>query len=622
MAYGLDFEEVYYADHERNDIGVLQTYEIDIDLAGDKDFRVVSPEPVIPVGGFWYIQDTEYGGIVDKFETDSDEEKITYGGRTFRGILHSHIVDVGSVARDINSVPIKEYISGLLQECGLASMFTVDDPYTDASIPTTVYSYRISFGTSLYDAIIGGANSVDLTVLLTYQKDHLVHITPVLIQDYVDFFKGSKYDGIGFRTELDTSVVNHLIMRSIEEDEGSVKAIRTMHFFTDSNGGIQPYTLINEPIKDSQYITDKRYQVLFGLDEVTEVKEINNSTVENYEVVQTCPSDWTSRFGDYYKQQIEDGEVSFIEYEAVGNEVYTLVSTQPSDWSTNYSSYYIGEYDETTQQWTYTGVSADTVEDEDFANATQITEKPYDWSINYSNYVYKFQSGTGIVPRHYEGVQKNNYVLLTTKPSDWSTNFSSYYRKVYKKVSYEKTSSGKKKKVVTLVDTTDHKDAYYVACRADDDKKDGTVPSFKKRPHYRNDPYTVAPKFDASNCYRLRMIVITPTFDNLHRYFRIDLVYNPPEFVIGECYTKVLDHYAVMVDQAKDFFEDERVKSYQELEIDDFVVNIGDIVGGTDELTNTNIVGSVANIEAKIENGLIDVVYTVKIDDYTTALIN
>ena len=94
MAYGLDFQEIYYTDHDRFDLGVLETYEIDVDLANEKDFSISSPEPVIPVHGFWYIQDTEYGGIVDAFNTDSSEESVEYEGRTFRGILDSHFVDV------------------------------------------------------------------------------------------------------------------------------------------------------------------------------------------------------------------------------------------------------------------------------------------------------------------------------------------------------------------------------------------------------------------------------------------------------------------------------------------------------------------------------------------------
>lgn len=132
MAYGLDFQEIYYTDHNRVDQGVLETYEIDIDLAGEKDFRIVSPEPVIPVGGFWYIQNTEYGGIVDAFSTDSDEEQIEYEGRSFRGILNSHIVDVDGAERvlpDSMTVHLDEY--GAIDDDSNMLVATVSDCFRE-----------------------------------------------------------------------------------------------------------------------------------------------------------------------------------------------------------------------------------------------------------------------------------------------------------------------------------------------------------------------------------------------------------------------------------------------------------------------------------------------------------
>ena len=242
---------------------------------------------------------------------------------------------------------------------------------------------------------------------------------------------------------------------------------------------------------------------------------------------------------------------------------------------------------------------------------------PYDWTSNYSEYYYKFNNGTGFEYRSYEGVQKESYVKLTSEPSDWYNNFSSYYRKVYEKT----TGSGSKKKTV-LVDTVDHKDAKYVNCQEDDDKKNGRHPSFSKRAHYRQETYTVPPSFNANNCYRIKKKEVAPEFDPIeNRYYSMRMVYHAPKFIVGEAYQKVFDHYSGMAETAIEFFEEERIKNYQEMELDYFVVNIGDIIGGTDEFTKTNVIGTVSNIEAKIENGLIDVRYSVSVDDYTSALI-
>lgn len=623
MAYGLDFEEIYYTNAEQVDLGVLETYEIDVDLANEKDFQIVSPEPVIPIGGFWYIQDTEYGGVIDAFSTDSNEAEIQYEGRTFRGILASHYVDVEgneitipqNLTADVDGDGAGTTVSATISDCfeeliaGFEGLFVVDDPDTNQAVDTRVTNYTVASGTTVYDALVGCAESIDFTFVLEYRKDHCIHIVPILIQDYTDYLKGSKYEGFGFTTEITTDVANHLIMKAFDEESGDIYSI---HFFADKNAGLQPYATVDMPIKDSHYILDNRNQVLFGVDEIASYQEASAEAVENYELLETVPSDWGTNFGSYYWHEFdEDGQEQFNPYEAIGEEVYTAVTSRPSDWSTNYSSYYIRSYDEETGTWVYNPVGAERVLIK--TNPIAIRSKPYDWSSNYSEYYYRYQTGTGIDYAPYSAVQKNKYVRMTAKPSDWDTNFGSYYRKVYE------TKQGGKTK---LIDTVNHSGAKYVNCSANDDKKNGTIPSFSKRAHYRNDTYDAPPSYNKNNCYRLRSQSQAPTFDPVgNRYYSVQMVYHAPTFIVGEVYAKVLDHYAKMVDDAVSFFDDERRKSSQTMKLDDFVVNIGDIVGGTDEFTGTNVVGNITNIEAHIQNGLIDVTYSITVEDYTTDLV-
>lgn len=630
MAYGLDFEEIYYTDHNRTDLGVLQTYDIKVDVADEKDFQITSPEPILQVGGFWYILDMEYGGIVDAFETDSDDVQIIYTGRTFRGILHSHYVLINGIERvipdnttDAGTADISNCIRQLITESGLDNVFSVDDPDIDESIDPTLNNYIVKQGTSLYDAIIGAASSIGFTVILNYRKDKKIHITPILIQDYVDYLKGSKYDGLGFKTELDTAVVNHLIVHSVNDDINEGLTVVTAHFFTDENGGLQPYAFVDNPIKDEQYIKDTRSQVLFGLDEITEFQEMSLSTVENYEPLAYQPADWNMTFANYFYKETDEetGEVSIKQYEVKMVTPYNPVTTQPADWTTNYKSYFTGTYDEEEQKWSYQNVNPDTTLDKQHPHA--VTVKPTDWIYNYSDYYYKFQTGTGFDYLPYETVTKYKYVRMTKKPSDWDTNFGSYYRKVYE---IEVTENGKKKKklIDTLKDSVNGHKAKYVTCKKGDDGEENKKPKFSTRPHFRKDSYEEPPKFKKDNCYTLDTIEIAPEFNNiLYSYFAEGTpVIDVPEFTPYVTHQKVLDHYAGMVEQAVNFFEDERKKSNVEMEVDYLNLNIGDVLGGTDEFTSTNIVGKISNIEATIENGLIDVIYKVVIQNYSSNLIN
>ena len=98
MAYGVDVEAVYYTDHELTDMGVFDAYSISIDLANEKDFEIKTAEYRVPIGGYWYIPETEYGGIVRTKSTNSDEEEATYEGSTWRGILAEHQLEIDDAA--------------------------------------------------------------------------------------------------------------------------------------------------------------------------------------------------------------------------------------------------------------------------------------------------------------------------------------------------------------------------------------------------------------------------------------------------------------------------------------------------------------------------------------------
>ena len=74
MAYGIDIDELYYTDADLVDIGILDKYEISLDLANEKDFEIKTENYNLPIGGFWYIPNTEYGGVIRGKGTNSDDE--------------------------------------------------------------------------------------------------------------------------------------------------------------------------------------------------------------------------------------------------------------------------------------------------------------------------------------------------------------------------------------------------------------------------------------------------------------------------------------------------------------------------------------------------------------------
>ena len=69
-------DDLIYTDSNFNEIGVIDTYELDLDLARDRSFELTVPEHLIDIGGYWYVYNTEYGGRVDGFKTNTKEHKI------------------------------------------------------------------------------------------------------------------------------------------------------------------------------------------------------------------------------------------------------------------------------------------------------------------------------------------------------------------------------------------------------------------------------------------------------------------------------------------------------------------------------------------------------------------
>lgn len=213
MAYGLDIEELYYANENRYDLGALDTYSINIDTANEKDFEMKTPDMIVPVHGFWYIPNTEYGGYVDKYETDSDEKTVVYQGRTWRGLLNSHFVDfynrekrtfttgAGEPQFDLDGTPannITDVINALLTETGTDDWFVCDEPLVDDSIDASLTSCEVTDGATLYDCICAIANSKDMSFFMEYKPtDKKIHITPILKQDYTEYMQYSNIANIG-----------------------------------------------------------------------------------------------------------------------------------------------------------------------------------------------------------------------------------------------------------------------------------------------------------------------------------------------------------------------------------------------------------------------------------------
>ena len=88
--------DLIYTDAERADQGVLRAYALDLSYGKEEnDFEITLGEKDarLETGAFVYVENTEYGGMVDGLKTHTDEDTIIYKGRTWHGILNSKVIE-------------------------------------------------------------------------------------------------------------------------------------------------------------------------------------------------------------------------------------------------------------------------------------------------------------------------------------------------------------------------------------------------------------------------------------------------------------------------------------------------------------------------------------------------
>lgn len=242
--------DLTYTDRNRIELGVLQNYEVDFDTTNQKDFQIVvgMNNNVLQGGYWWYIEGTEYGGKVDKYEVLTESNEIRYTGRNFRGILTSKIIEPPA-GEDYKIVygNMQEVISGLIADAHMQDLFIVD------ASDINISSHKINRYASLYDGICTIAKRYGVIPSLMVQ-DGKVHISFYHPTDYTDENEYTQ-DDLNFSITKTFSDINHLICLG----KGELKERTVIHLYADKDGNVS------------------EKQTIFGLDEVVDVYENTNA---------------------------------------------------------------------------------------------------------------------------------------------------------------------------------------------------------------------------------------------------------------------------------------------------------------------------------------------------------
>ena len=246
--------DLIYTDSSRADIGVLKGYDFDLAYGRDEnnfECTIDIQDHCCTADSFIYIENTEYGGIVDDISVDTAAETVVYYGRTWHGILNSKIivplqasetstddVTLKLTDSDGNSL-VKVYliISGDANDClawlinriGLSSLFSVDGL---AGVDVEEFQFhRYCEG---YDGILKMLKSAGLKLTMRYDAvSRKTVLNAVPIADYAESSDISS-DLFDYKASRKYNSVNHLICLG----QGELAERAVVHLYADENGNI------------------------------------------------------------------------------------------------------------------------------------------------------------------------------------------------------------------------------------------------------------------------------------------------------------------------------------------------------------------------------------------------
>lgn len=587
----------------------MNAYTIDMAYGSDEnDFTctIDRASHCCEEGFFLYVEDEEYGGIVDKIKVNTEKDEVTYSGRTWHGILAKKIIcpEDGQDYAVFNG-EANEVLQQIIDTLDLNGLFEAADE--DSGIQ--IQSYQAERYTDAYTGICKMLKDADAKLKIAWKKKKVV-LNAELRKDYSqdEEFNTAQVD---FTLEKDYRPMNHMICLG----QGDLKDRAVIHIYCDENGGIQPYATKEEPLEDADYILDTSQKVLFGQNEVTEILDYPNAEItDNYIMLETQPEDWKENSTSYFYQdekekfkEVEEVEVGYVlqkkqpydwdvefssyytrtedKYKQVsGQTVYTVQTTKPSDWDSKYEEYY------TSNQKAVEGV-------EHTSYRKQVT-KPSDWQKNYKNYYEYYSDGVSHEYKSVSGITKYNYAVQTQKPTDWDNSYTSYYKKK-KKGGYESVSAVKKKAPKWKAKTYYTRLSYEVA------------PGWKKNYYYTEVNTVTAPTW-TYNTYYTKKDNSAPTWTYNTYYSETDETV-APQWISNKYFKKVTDQYAVMVQNAIEKITEAYQSSTMDIDLEETeqTYDVGDIVGTSEETTGITAVQEVCKKIIKINNDDITITYEV-----------
>lgn len=537
------------------DVGVMNTYSFDLSFGekeNDFELKIPMESTELHEDMVVYINETEFGGIIDSIAVDTATRMKIYTGRTWQGILENKILyplpgyDYLYVNGEANSV-LAQLLTRMNIIPGEDNELIV--PPTESFIKASEADSGIQIEGRVTSESGNYAHGYTFIRNLLYNfsakpiiKNGVIEAVPLV--DYSqddDFLEGTDQ----FKAKRNYNSLNRLHCMGT----GNLSNRHTIDLYLDENGGLLPYCREN-PTQDSDYYTD-----LHALSESTDPEDIANyaiisqhmvtglreiSDIYDYPSIQSTyhyvelteePSDWSTdltpsyelkdkKFGfeTYFQMGTKSsGEVEYISVEKPDlDDEFILQTEMPADWLGSFEKYYtsgaegfeavkeVENYVRVGTQPTdwyaggyanyYQQVSGSWQQVQQVPGLVPLSAPPGDWTTNWNAYALADGSRVPSV------IPDPRYYALSKQPSDWKSNYSNYYTTDGVNFS-PATGVTKQKYVLTTYQPSDWKRNYKEYYKASGTKKvkvtGSKAPKWKAQTYYKKEDYQEAPVFRA-----------------------------------------------------------------------------------------------------------------------------
>ena len=247
----------------REDEGVLHAYTFDLAFGKDEnDFecKIAENNHCCDEDFILYIENTEYGGIIDSIGADTAAKDVTYYGRTWHGVLNSKVLEPDSGANYlVLSGEANSVLATLINRMGLNSLFKASDEVSGINIS----NYQMNRYIKGYDGIRKMLKAFGAKLNMVFSEGFVV----LSAKPIIDYSRDEQFDKdqIDFVVKKNNNVLNHVIGLG----QGELSEREVIHVYADASGNIS------------------ETQVFTGLEEVTDTYD-NNSAESSEELYKGC----------------------------------------------------------------------------------------------------------------------------------------------------------------------------------------------------------------------------------------------------------------------------------------------------------------------------------------------